>query len=138
MITANLLITDNDRSRLGSMLERAERSGLEQRDYLLALEHELEQAGSIEAAEVPGDVVTMNSTVDLCDLATEEEETYTLVYPERASAIEGRLSVLAPLGTAILGTRVGDEVSVATPSGSRRVRVLRIQFQPENAGRFDL
>jgi regulator of nucleoside diphosphate kinase len=138
MITTAHLITDIDRRRLGSMLQRAQRSGVELRDYLHALESGLEQANSIEAAEVPDDVVTMNSTVELCDAASGEEETYTLVYPQHASAAEGRLSVLAPLGTAILGARVGDEVEVVTPSGGRRVRIERIHFQPESAGQFDL
>ena len=138
MITTAHLITDNDRRRLGTLLERAQESGAEFRDYLHALESELEQATSVEAADVPGDVVTMNSTVELSDLSSGEEETYTLVYPQQASAIDGRLSVLAPLGTAILGTRVGDEIEVATPSGRRRVRIEKIHFQPESEGRFDL
>jgi regulator of nucleoside diphosphate kinase len=138
MMTTRYLITDNDRRRLGALLERTLRSGVVRRDCLYALESGLEHASSIEAEQVPGDVVTMNSTVELCDLATGEEETYTLVYPERACALEGRLSVFAPLGTAILGARVGDEIRVATPSGNRRVRIARIHFQPEQAGRFDL
>jgi regulator of nucleoside diphosphate kinase len=138
MITTAHLITDLDRSRLGAMLERAYENSLEQRDYLDALEEELEQASWVESKEVPSDVVTMNSTVELRDVATSEEESYTLVYPERASVLESRLSVLAPLGRAILGRRAGDEVAVNTPSGRRRIRIEAIHFQPEQAGRFDL
>ena len=138
MIMTNHLITDHDRSRLGTMLERAHHRGLAQPKNLHALEAGLEQARWIEATKVPEDVVTMNSIVELFDLATQDEETYTLVYPERASVLEGRLSVLAPLGAAILGARLGDEVTVPTPSGSRRVRITRIHFQPERAGRYDL
>lgn len=138
MATTNPLITDSDRQRLGTMLERATRVGVASRDYLHALEHELEQANCVEAACVPGDVVTMNSTVELCDVASGEVETYTLVYPDRSSASDGKLSVLAPLGTAVLGARVGDEFDVPTPAGPRRVRVMSIHFQPESAGRFDL
>jgi regulator of nucleoside diphosphate kinase len=138
MITTAHLITDIDRGRLGAMLERAYRSGLERRDYLDALENELEQAVAIESREVPGDFVTMNSVVELQDVASGEEETYTLVYPERASVVDSRLSVLAPLGRAILGRRAGEEVRVQTPSGRRRVRITAIHFQPEQSGRFDL
>src|SRR5690349_9979094 len=97
------VITDYDRQRLGTMLERAMRFGVASRRDLDALEHELEQASFVEAAGVPGDVVTMNSTIELCDLDTAEKETYTLVYPDRASVEDGKLSVLAPLGTAVLG-----------------------------------
>lgn len=138
MTTTTPLITDNDRQRLGTMIERATRFGVASRDDLHALEHELELACCVEAACVPGDVVTMNSTVELCDVDTGDEETYTLVYPDRSSVVDGKLSVLAPLGTTILGARVGDVLEVPTPAGPRRVRVVSIHFQPESAGRFDL
>jgi len=82
--------------------------------------------------------VTMNSTVEIRDLAFDETETYTLVYPEQANIHANRLSVLAPLGTAILGCRVGDVVRVKTPSGARRVRVEEISFQPERTGQHHL
>lgn len=132
------LITDHDRQRLGTMLQRAMRFGVASRDYLHALENELEQANFVDASSVPGDVVTMNSTVELRDLESGEEETYTLVYPDRSGAGDGKLSVLAPLGTTVLGARVGDVLDVPTPAGPRRVRVQSIHFQPERAGRFDL
>lgn len=137
MLSTAHVITDADRRRLGTMLERAQKAGLDDR-VLHALEQELEHASSVDAAAVPGDVVTMNSTIVLCDLASGEEEEYTLVYPEKASGMEGRLSVLAPLGLAILGRRKGDELEVPTPAGTRPVRIESIRFQPESEGRFDL
>ena len=65
-------------------------------------------------------------------------QTVRLAYPEEADAGKGRVSVLSPLGNALLGVRVGDQVSFATPVGERRVRVTGIPFQPEAAGQFDL
>ena len=80
----------------------------------------------------------MNSRVRLRDLRTGEDETYTLVYPEEADIDEGRLSVLAPLGTALLGSRNGQTIVVNAPGGRRRLKVERILYQPEAAGDYHL
>jgi len=84
--------------------------------------------------KVPRNAVTMNSTVTLRDLDTGEKETYTLVYPDQADIANSRLSVLAPVGTAILGQRVGDEIKWKVPSGWRRLKVQRVISQPEREG----
>lgn len=138
MISHDILITENDRRRLGTMLEDRHLSRIEQAARLQSLEAELERASGVDSAEVPHDVVTMNSTVEIRDLKSGETETYTLVYPERANIEASRISVLAPIGTAILGCRVGDVVRVQTPSGARRIRVEEIHFQPERAGEYHL
>jgi len=138
MICHDILITENDRRRLGTMLQDPHLSRIEPRESLHALEAELERAYGVDPAELPHDVVTMNSTVEIRDLNSGETETYTLVYPERAAIDANRLSVLAPIGTAILGCRVGDVVKVKTPSGVRRIRVEEIHFQPERAGEHHL
>ena len=138
MICRDILITENDRRRLGTMLQDPRLSRIEQRECLDALEAELERAYGVDPAELPHDVVTMNSTVEIRDLKSGETETYTLVYPERADINANRISVLAPIGTAILGCRVGDVVRVKTPSGARRIRVEEIHFQPERAGEHHL
>ena len=80
----------------------------------------------------------MNSTVVLRDLDTGEVETYTLVYPNHADIARNRLSVLAPVGTAILGYHVGDVVRWRVPAGVRRLRVEEVLFQPERVGAFQL
>ena len=59
----------------------------------------------------------MRSTASLLDLDTREEMDYTLVFPEDADPLEGKISILAPIGTAMLGYRVGDEFSWGTPDG---------------------
>jgi regulator of nucleoside diphosphate kinase len=99
---------------------------------------ELERAEVVLSDEIPDDVVTMNSTVVLRDLDTGESETYTLVYPNHANIARNRLSVLAPVGTAILGYQVGDVVRWRVPAGVRRLRVEEVVFQPERVGAFDL
>jgi regulator of nucleoside diphosphate kinase len=134
----DILITDNDRRRLGTMLEDPRLGRIERSERLHALEVELERASWVDSAVVPRDVITMNSTVDVYDIASGETETYTLVYPEKANVDANRVSVLAPLGMAMLGCRVGDVIAVDTPAGVRRIRIEEIRFQPERAGYHDL
>lgn len=106
--------------------------------HLNELIAELERAEVVLSDEIPDDVVTMNSTVVLRDIDTDETETYTLVYPNHADIARNRLSVLAPAGTAILGYQVGDVIRWRVPSGVRRLRVEDVIFQPERVGAFHL
>ena len=101
------------------------------RAEIIALRSELERAEIVAPNEVPPDVITMNSRAELLDLDTNERMEFTLVYPAQADIEEGKISILAPLGTAMLGYRVGDEFEWAVPYGYRRLRVTRIEFQPE-------
>ncbi|QEH34721.1 Regulator of nucleoside diphosphate kinase [Aquisphaera giovannonii] len=129
-------ITRPDRERLEGLL--AGHRGPDLDAYLSALRAELERARVIDADEVPPDVVTMNSTVRLVDVAASEEEEYTLVFPGDADADLGRISVMAPLGTAMLGYRVGDVFEWDVPMGRRRWRVAGVVYQPEAAGHHHL
>jgi regulator of nucleoside diphosphate kinase len=72
------------------------------------------------------------------DLKSDEPETYTLVFPDDADINDGKLSVLAPLGTALLGTQAGQVVEFAAPAGVRRLIVEEVLYQPEAAGHFHL
>jgi regulator of nucleoside diphosphate kinase len=76
----------------------------------------------------------MNSTVTLRDLGTNEVETYTLVFPERADIAHHKLSVLAPTGTAIFGTRAGDEIRWRAQHGWRHLRVEQVINQHQRDG----
>ena len=87
---------------------------------------------------MPHDVVTMNSRVQLVDLDTGEAMTYTLVFPDDADLRQGKISVLAPIGTAMLGYRVGDTFEWRVPAGLRRLKIEAILYQPEAAGDYHL
>jgi regulator of nucleoside diphosphate kinase len=130
-------ITEYDLERLGKLIENAYHTEYRGSDYLMHLQEELDRAQVVPAQEVSEAVVTMNSTVVLLDLETEERETYTLVFPEDADLSRGRISVLAPIGTAMLGYEVGDVFEWEVPAGTRRLKVERILYQPEAAGDYD-
>jgi regulator of nucleoside diphosphate kinase len=133
-----ITITETDLSRIKASLERVDAGERREQKHLEELEAELGRAKVVEAGKVPADVITMNSSVRLLDLDSKKKMSYTLVYPNEADAAEGRISVLAPIGTALLGYRVGDEIEWNVPSGKRRFRVEEILFQPEAEGKFDL
>jgi regulator of nucleoside diphosphate kinase len=134
----SIVLTDADHRRLAALLESEFAAAMESADYLSDLRTELERAQVVAPENMPHDVVTMDSTVRLYDLDAQEPETYTLVYPHQANIASGRLSVLAPIGTAILGQRIGDIVRWRTPGGVRRLRVDDVIYQPERERAFHL
>ena len=100
---------------------------------LTALKGELDRGTVVTPDSVPKGVVTMHSLVRVRDPKSDESETYTLVYPDEADINEGKLSVLAPLGTAVLGYRIGDAVDWETPAGTRKIEIEAVTFQPQTA-----
>lgn len=132
-----LTMTEFDLRRLDALFERL-RFHLKPPRTLTLLERELERAVVVEPDEVPPTIVTMNSEVQVVDVDSGERRTLTLVFPSMAEIESGRVSVLAPLGTALLGSCEGAAVTWQTPRGERRLRVESIVYQPEAAGRFDL
>ena len=133
-----IYITEYDLTRLRILLEDAKASGYRGRDDLRELEAELNRGTVVAPQEVPGDVITMNSKARLIDLDTGEEMIYTLVFPDDADIDQDKISVLAPIGTAMLGYRVGDTFEWQVPEGLRRLRVEEILYQPEAAGDYHL
>jgi regulator of nucleoside diphosphate kinase len=131
-------ITELDLERLKKLIEDAQQTEYRGSDSLVHLQEELDRAEIVAPQDVSEGVVTMNSTVVLLDLETEEEETYTLVLPERADLALGRISVLAPIGTAMLGYEAGDIFEWEVPAGTRRLKVQRVLYQPEAAGDYRL
>lgn len=126
-----IFITAHDHSRLEDIFHSAFVEAYYGKPYLADLRTEIDAAEIVESEDLPVDVVTMHSTVRLRDMLTKEEEIYTLVYPEEANIAEGKISILAPIGTAILGYQVGDTVRWKVPSGLSRWRIEEVIVQPE-------
>jgi regulator of nucleoside diphosphate kinase len=93
---------------------------------LRTLREELDRAAVIDPAAFPADIVTMDSTVRFEDLGTSEIEEYTITFPDRADIARNRISILAPIGTALIGCRVGDIVQWSTPGGLRQLKVRHV------------
>src|SRR4051794_6314635 len=129
-----LIISHADRERLEALIDSARMDSRVREDYLAALEGELSRARVVPAGEVPADVVTMNSVVRLRDLDSDDTEEYELVYPADADVAHNRISVLAPIGTAILGYRLGDVIEWPVPAGLRRLRGGEGLYQPGGGG----
>ncbi|MEG0412810.1 MAG: nucleoside diphosphate kinase regulator [Comamonas sp.] len=102
-----------------------------------ALEAELNRADVLDPQEMPANVVTMNSTVRFTLQENDKTQTLTLVYPKEADGSPDKVSVFAPVGTALLGLRVGDVFELPSPTGKPvTVKVDAITYQPENAGQL--
>ncbi|MBE0417693.1 MAG: nucleoside diphosphate kinase regulator [Coriobacteriia bacterium] len=138
MAARGIFITQYDKDRLSELLGVAEAFADPGTSHLQGLRMELERATVVPSQEIPPNVVTMNSTVFLRDLDSDEEFTYSLVFPDDADVDSGAISVLAPIGTAILGYAEGDTVEWPVPSGKRRISIEKVLYQPEAAGDFHL
>lgn len=136
MSTRRTIISSIDYNRLSPLLRGGVASETTPQERL-TLKAALDQAQVLEPSEMPSDVITMNSTVRLRDLDTDEVEVYTLVYPGFVDAANNRISILAPMGTAILGYRVGDVIILESLWGQSRLRVEDVEYQPERAGQYD-
>lgn len=133
-----IYITEYDLKRLRGLVAEAKLASRRGNEYLDNLEIELSRAKVVAPTEVPPDVVTMNSRVNLVDLDTQEEMVYTLVFPQEADIDQSKISVLAPIGTAMLGYGVGDTFAWQVPDGIRRLQVRQVLYQPEAAGDYHL
>jgi regulator of nucleoside diphosphate kinase len=127
-----IFVTKSDLGKLRSLLESRHAGYSRDRPYLDKLEEELDRAEIVEPYAVAHDVVTMNSKVRLRDLDSGEVNEYRLVFPSRARS-KNNVSVLAPIGTAILGYRAGHVVEWQVPKGIRRLQILEVVYQPEAA-----
>lgn len=119
-----LIITDHDLQRLMPVIDVNDTPAAE------ALEAELRRATIVAQREVPPDVVTMNRDVEYEDLDSGVRRTVRIVYPKDADARRGWVSVLAPIGSALLGLSVGQEIAWQVPGGRKRVRVVAVHEQP--------
>lgn len=136
MAYENIVITEMDYYRLDSLIESGDPLSEKELHHLA---EEIARANILDFPEIPADVVTMNSTVRYLDLENQKESEITIVYPQHADSDRGRISVLAPIGTALLGLREGQEIQWGLPNGrQKRLKVLEILYQPENNGDLHL
>ena len=131
-----LYVTEPDRATLSRLITSRQPAHQDVR-ALVDLKGELERAVVVRPEEVPPTVVTLNSRVRLRNVDTGEVGEYTLVLPGSADFREGRVSVLAPVGTALLGQQEGDVVEWVVPAGRKRYRIEAVLYQPESAGAGD-
>lgn len=135
----SIVVTRTDLTRLQELLQSQFAAAVgEGRPHLTELNDLLERAEPVDPQSMLPHIVTMNSTIKLLDVKQEEAETYTLVYPEEACIAEGKLSILSPLGSQLLGRHVGEEVAFNVSDRKIYKRVEKIWFQPERAGAFNL
>lgn len=131
---AKIYITQFDHDRLVEQLDKKKPHDT----YDKALQAELEVADIVAAVDIPGDVITMNSRVLLSDEAGNDID-YQLVFPEDADIENNKISILSPVGCALLGYKVGDTISLMTPNNSQRTLVVKqVLSQPEREGNFEI
>ncbi len=128
-----IYITDADCEKLRRLIAGRRGANAIDQEYLDMLEQELDRAEIVEPDAIPRNVITMNSQVRLKDLDTGEIRVYRLIFPSQTRTDES-VSVLAPIGTAMLGYRVGSVIKWRVPKGIRRLKVLEVVYQPEAAG----
>lgn len=130
--TPKIILSSRDVERLESLLATLRN---DTSPHKAALEEEIARAEILEPEEVPSSVVTMNSTVRFIIESSAEEFCMTLVYPKDMHGEPDRISVLAPVGSALLGLSTGDQIEWPRPGGGLiQVKILDIVFQPERAG----
>ena len=127
-----IYLTKADHVKLLALVEAERRSSGNQN--IGPLSQELKRAQLVDSANVPPDIITMNSVVRLRELKTQTELEITLVYPKEADVAQRKISILAPVATAVLGCRVGDQIKWPLPKGTATYAVEAILYQPEAAG----
>lgn len=128
METDRILITEKDYLRLTNLMESNGNHNFED------LEIELDRASIISDHEVPNDLVTMNSKVKFLDLKTNKDSIITIVYPQDSNTNEAKISIFAPLGSALIGLKKNQEINWKFPNGkTKSLKVVEILYQPEAA-----
>ena len=136
--STTIYLTETDRERIGNLIQSIRDGGDRANSaYIKTLEEGIEFADVVDSHEIPPSIVTMRSKVKLKDLDTGEESIYTIVFPTETNIDEGKISILAPLASSLLGHRCGDTVEFQAPSRTRRLRIEEILYQPESAGDYN-
>jgi regulator of nucleoside diphosphate kinase len=134
MKNASLCVTATDRRRLGSLLASQEGRAWGEPRWLAELEEMLERSHSVESQLAPENLVTMNTRIRLTESGTGKSRTVTLAYPDDLGLIPDAVSIFQPLGTLLLGHKIGDVVECPEHRCGQRLRLAGILYQPEHAG----
>ena len=134
----NIIVNKLDHQRLWELIQSEKSNPNNHADSLRKLAEELTRAKVCPPAEMPPNIVTMNSEIIITNLSNNQKQTIKLVYPNDADIAAKRISILAPIATALLGFRVGDVVEWSVPKGVVNIRIEEIVYQPEAAGDFTL
>ncbi|MFA6471316.1 MAG: nucleoside diphosphate kinase regulator [Candidatus Latescibacterota bacterium] len=138
MVDQRLYVTEIDFKRIRNLLGSLKSFSERDIENVRKLDEVLSQAKIVNPHDIPGDIVTMNSTVTILDLETGEKMVYTLVYPEKSDYRRGLISIIAPIGSAIFGCKIGNVVEWKIPKGVKKIKIEEIHYQPETAGNFDI
>ncbi|MBZ5720313.1 MAG: nucleoside diphosphate kinase regulator [Acidobacteriia bacterium] len=131
----SIVVTDADMDRLSRLVRALKHSLFRDQQQLEWLDQTLESADVRPPGSIPRDVIRMNSSIRVLDFDTDQKELYTLVFPENADISRGQISVLAPVGIALLGRRQGDVIEIQAPGRTRRLRVEHVLYRPEIEGK---
>lgn len=133
------VISKFDQARLQEVIDTMKaQSGKREWSRGDELQKRLTESTAVEPAEIPPDVITMNSITRVRDKESQQEGVYNLVFPSDSKPLEGRVSVLSSLGLALFGSHIGDVVEWDTPKGVRHLEVIGIIYQPEAARHWTL
>ncbi len=128
-----IIMTWPDHARLTKLVEEQRHADLGiDSEAFKRLRRELERAQLVTAKDIPSDVVTMDSQVQVFDLEMGDRYVFTLSWPNQQKTVDDRINVLAPLGMALLGSRVGQKIEWPLPDGTCRLLVEEVLFQPES------
>ena len=131
-----IIVSSRDFNRLEQLLDSP---ALRRHPAAMALTEELTRAEVVPPDKIPAGVVTMHSTVECEDEITHDRHILTLVYPNEANVSSGHVSILAPVGSALLGLTVGQHIDWPTPAGKLiQLTLLAVEYQPEAAGQYSL
>ena len=136
-MSKNITLTKTDYERLKALVLVDVDPSDPDKNAFPELRAKLDRAVLVDSKDIDPDVVTVNSQVRIQDLDTGEEKEYTRVYPLAADFSRGKISILVPLGTALLGFRKGDVIEWKVPGGIRKFKVKKVLYQPEAAGDFN-
>lgn len=129
-------VTSYDLKRLSALVHSRLLNRRGELAMLGRLKDGLDQATVVPPQDIAPQIVTMYSQVRVRDLTKRRTVVCTLVFPAEAATEQGRISVLSPVGSALLGRHAGDLVSCVAPSGPREMKIIDVVYQPEAMGDY--